>query len=116
VRDQWDTVSVELVSDGSDVADGTSGAERTVAVRVDPGSLDLDELVVQLMHGPLSPDGSFDETRMHAVDLVPSNDDPALYVGTFVPADSGPWGASARTLPHHFAMSSIFDTGLVAFG
>lgn len=111
----WDSLSVELVAAGSDIADGVSGAERPVHVRVHPGKLQLDELVVQVMHGPLSPDGSFDESRAVAVDLTATSE-ASVFAGTFRPGDAGPWGLLARAFPTHPALSSVFDTGLVAFG
>lgn len=115
VTSVWDTLSVELLAEGSDVGDGVSGAERSVRVRVEPGKLQFDELVVQAMHGPLRPDGSFDESRSSIVDLT-ATAEPGIYTGTFLPSDAGPWGLSARALPTHPALSSIFDTGLVTFG
>ena len=115
VTSVWDSLSVELVVAGSDITDGVSGAERPVHVRVHPGKLQLDELVVQVMHGPLSPDGSFDESRAVAVDLTATSE-ASVFAGTFRPGDAGPWGLSARAFPTHPALSSVFDTGLVAFG
>jgi starch phosphorylase len=115
VASVWDSLSVELLDDGSDIADGVSGDERSVRVRVDPGKLQLDELVVQVMHGPLGSDGSFDESRSLVIDLAATSD-PGVFAGTFRPGDAGPWGLSARALPTHPALSSVFDTGLVAFG
>ena len=41
---------------------------------------------------------------------------PGVFAGAFQPAAAGPWGVSARTLPTHRALPSVFETGLVAFG
>ena len=114
ITSAWPSVSVQLVADGSEVADGISGTGRSVRVRVNPGKLRADELVIQVMHGPLSSDGSFDQHRTVAVNLEPVGD--GIYAGHFTPGDAGPWGLSARALPTHRALSSIFDTGLVAYG
>jgi len=111
----WDGVSIQLVSDGSEVSDGVTGAARIVLARIDAGKLRGDELVVQVLHGPLRPDGSFDEERTEAVTLEPT-DEAGVFAGAFQPADAGPWGASARALPTHRALPSIFDTGLVTYG
>jgi starch phosphorylase len=124
VASVWDSVSVELLRDGSDVGDGTSGGERHVQVRVDPGKLRFEELVVQVVHGPLASDGTFDQTRMETVALARQNDDgssvtegeSAVFVGAFTPSDSGPWGVSARALPTHPALSSVYVTGHVTTG
>ncbi|NND76150.1 MAG: alpha-glucan family phosphorylase [Ilumatobacter sp.] len=110
----WDSVSVELLDGASDLTDGASGLERDVRVRVDPGKLRLDELVVQVVHGPIASDGTFDERRMERVTLEPG--DGGIFTGAFTPTDSGPWGVTARALPSHPGLSSIYDTGLVALG
>ncbi len=114
VASAWPSVSVALLDDGSEVADGISGATRSVRVRVDPGKLRAAELAVQVMHGPLASDGTFDQNRTEAVNLEPVGD--GIYAGDYTPGDAGPWGLSARVLPTHHALSSIFDTGLVAYG
>jgi starch phosphorylase len=114
VASAWPSVSVALLDDGSEVADGISGATRSVRVRVDPGKLRAAELAVQVMHGPLASDGTFDQNRTEAVNLEPIGD--GIYAGDYTPGDAGPWGLSARVLPTHHALSSIFDTGLVAYG
>jgi len=114
VASAWQSVSVELLDDGSEVADGISGTARSVRVRVVPGKLRSDELVAQIMHGPLASDGAFDQHRIVAVNLEPVGD--GIYTGNFTPGDAGPWGLTARALPTHHALSSIFDTGLVAYG
>lgn len=114
VNAAWDGVQVELLDD-SDIDSGVSGSNRSVRVRVDPGQLRADELVVQLVHGPLSSDGTFDQERMETATLEAS-DQVGIYAGTFVPNDSGRYGVTARALPTHSALSSIYDTGLVSSG
>ncbi len=75
----WSTWSVELVADAPR-SDGVSGAERSVRVRIEPGELSFEELAVQIMHGPLQSDGSFDEARTVAIDLV-ATDDAGVFAG-----------------------------------
>ena len=79
-----------------------------------PGPLSFDELVVQVIHGPLRSDGTFDEHELRAVDLRHEGD--GRYTGSFVTAGAGPWGATARAMPVHPGLTGVFDTGLVASG
>ncbi len=114
VSTAWNTVAVEMLTDDSTFADGMAGLDRAVRVRIDPGELRLDELVVQLVHGPLASDGSFDERYLSTVALEPVDGEVGVYAGSFLPGGAGPWGATARVLPTHRALASVFDTGLVA--
>ena len=114
VSGAWGDVAVELVDSDSEVADGVSGNERRAEVLVHPGSLSFDELVVQVIHGPLRSDGSFDESELQAVELDHLGD--GRFSGSFVPDGAGPWGATARAMPAHPGLVSVYDTGLVANG
>jgi starch phosphorylase len=114
IQESWPEVRVELVDSGSQVADGVSGNARRAEVVVDPGSLSFDELVVQVIHGPLRSDGTFDEHELRSVDLAHEGN--GRFTGTFVADGAGPWGSTARAMPTHPGLASIFDTGLVASG
>jgi starch phosphorylase len=113
VRDAWDDVHVEI-DPASDLGEGLVGEQRSVDVRVDPGGLDPDELAVQLVYGPLAADGDFDEGRTTIVDLTASA--AGRYTATFATPTPGPWGVTARALPRHDGLSSLYETGLVASG
>ncbi len=113
VREAWDDVRVEI-DPASDLGQGLVGEDRSVTVRVDPGTLDPDELAVQLVYGPLAADGDFDEARTTIVDLTPSAT--GHCTATFATPTPGPWGVTARALPRHDGLSSLSETGLVASG
>jgi len=87
---------------------------RDVVVDLDPGALGGDEIVVQLLHGPLLADGSFDVALLHVVPMA-AGDDGRFHV-TFAPDRAGRWGAAARALPTHPHLRNLFDTGLVTIG
>ena len=61
-----------------------------------------------------SSDGSFDESELQAVELAHHGD--GRFTGSFVADGAGPWGATARAMPTHPGLVSIYDTGLVANG
>ncbi|MEO1055413.1 MAG: alpha-glucan family phosphorylase [Actinomycetota bacterium] len=110
----WDSVVVRVSVDESAVSDGSAGSARPIVATVDHGALDSDDLVVQAVHGPLVADGTFDERAIDVVELARGDD--GAYRGEFVPDGSGPWGVSVRALPTHPALTSVYETGLVATG
>ena len=57
-------VSVHVATDVSSLAPNAAGETCEIVAEVDAGALSLDELVVQAVHGPLLPDGSFDESKL----------------------------------------------------
>ncbi len=114
VAASWPGVSVQLLDDGSGLDGGAAGARHDVVVELHPGPLDRDEIVVQLLHGPLLADGSFDETALEVVPI--SADDDGRFRTSFAPDRAGRWGLAARAMPTHPALRGPFDTGLVALG
>ena len=114
VRAAWESVTVQMIDAGSDLDDGLAGTARTVVARVDPGRLRPDEILMQVVHGPLRSDGEFEEQRLEAVEMQPGDD--GVHTATFCPSGSGPWGVTVRAVPVHHALSSPYDTGLVASG
>ncbi len=110
----WPHVEVRLVDDGSNDERGTAGETREVVVELDPGELDSDEIVVQLLHGPVLADGSFDETLLNVVAMTAGGD--GRFRTEFAPDRAGRWGTAARAMPTHPHLRGRFDTGLVAIG
>jgi starch phosphorylase len=113
VTSVWDTVSVQ-VDAASDVTDGPSGQPRTITATVDPGKLRPDEIVVQVVHGPLDASGVIDDARSEATPMVPTG--AGRFAATFTPVGAGPWGVAVRAMPTHAGLSSIAETGLIAVG
>jgi starch phosphorylase len=113
VHAAWGDVRVDI-DPASELTDGPVGATRSITVLVDAGELRPDELTVQLVYGPLAADGRFDagRTAVEQLDAVA----PGRYVGSLTPPTAGAWGITARALPRHDALGSIYETGLVAWG
>jgi glycogen phosphorylase len=114
VEAAWPDVSVRLVDDDSSASGGAAGQARVAVVELAPGTLDPDEIVVQLVHGPLSTDGSFDEAQLTIVPMTVADD--GRFRATFVPDRAGRWGVAARAMPTHAYLRGPFDTGLVTVG
>ncbi|MGA7756765.1 MAG: alpha-glucan family phosphorylase [Ilumatobacteraceae bacterium] len=107
----WPSVRIALDGAQTHLDPGSAGVERSVVAHVDPGQLSLDDLVVQVVHGPVTADGSFDEHSMTVIDMHPDED--GRFTASFVPEQAGRWGVSARALPTHPSLTSPFDSGLV---
>ena len=93
---------------------GAAGEMRDVVVDLDTGSLGGGEIVVQLLHGPLLADGSFDESLLNVVPMAAGDD--GRFHAAFAPDRAGRWGVAARALPTHPYLRNLFDTGLVTIG
>ncbi len=113
-RESWDEVKVTMQT-GVDAFDQLpAGTTQTITASVDPGALDPASLVVEIVHGPLNADGTFDERRSTTVPMEPAGD--GTYRGELVPDRAGRWGVTVRAMPTHPLVSSPFETGLVATG
>jgi starch phosphorylase len=112
VIEAWPSVRVTIDTGASSIEPGAATDERHVVAHVDPGALTAEELRVQVVHGPVTPDGSFDEMRMTVFDMVRDGDH--RYVAGFIPAEAGRWGVTVRAQPTHPLLTSPIETGLVA--
>jgi starch phosphorylase len=107
----WPSVRITLDVDASDLGAGTACEPRHVAAHVDAGDLTVEELSVQVVHGPVAPDGSFDATGPSVVEM--ERVDGGRYEADVVPDRPGRWGVTVRVLPTHPALTNPLDTGLV---
>ncbi len=114
VESAWPSVSVRLLDDDSGIDGGAAGVERDIVADLDPGTLDPEAIIVQLLHGPLHADGSFDETLLEIVPMARLDD--GRFQASFVPDRAGRWGVAARAMPTHPHLRGPFDTGLVTIG
>ncbi len=110
----WPDVTVRLLERESNVDGGVAGAPHDAVVELDAGSIERDSIVVQLLHGPLLADGSFDEPVLSVLPMTAGDD--GRFRTTFVPDRAGRWGVAARAMPTHPYLRGPFDTGLVAVG
>ncbi len=112
VEAAWPEVSVRLET--STLGSGSAGEQRSVVLDLEAGSLGPDDIVVQLLHGPVLSDGSFDEALLDVVPVTADHDGRLRTV--FTPDRAGRWGVAARAMPTHPHLRTPFDTGLVAIG
>ena len=110
---QMDTIRIEGIKEDS-LLDGQS---LHVAVTVHPGSMKLDELLVQLVAGP--GDGSTFTETPDVVEMQPENegvDGTMTFVCTYTPSRSGAHVYGVRVMPCTEGLSSPLETRLVLWG
>ena len=114
VRAGWPEVAIHSV-DG-DASSVDLGAERVVDAVVHVGPLATDDVAVELLHGPLGPDGElgFSAQRM---DLVGPDEgsNRYRYRGRFTCTRAGRYGYTARVVPNHPDLVHPAETGCVAW-
>jgi starch phosphorylase len=114
VRDAWHGVHVDRVEGDMSAAD--VGGSRTVEAVVALGSLSVDDVDVQLVHGPV---GQGDElTERSIVSMTPdgtADDDHARYVGSLKTESAGRYGFTVRIVPRHPDLVSPVELGLAAW-
>ena len=110
---QMDTIRIEGIKEDS-LLDGQS---LHVAVTVHPGSMKLDELLVQLVAGP--GDGSTFTETPDVVEMQSENegvDGTMTFVCTYTPSRSGIHVYGVRVMPCTEGLSSPLETRLVLWG
>ena len=114
VASAWSGVRVTMLDESSGLDGGVAGMSVDVVVELDTGALEREAVVVQLLHGPLLADGSFDEALLSVLPMVADAD--GRYRTSFAPDRAGRWGVAARAMPTHPYLRGPFDTGLVTIG
>jgi glycogen phosphorylase len=105
----WDDVAVTSVE--VDVTDTSAGTSRPVRVEVELGGLSPDDVVVEVVHGPVGRDGELHDVSI--VELPPAGN--GDYGGDVAVAFAGSYGVTARIVPVHPDLANRFELGLVAW-
>jgi glycogen phosphorylase len=113
VRQHWS--EIRIVDIESEAQEGLPVSTNTsVRARISLGSLDPQDVIVQIYHGIVGPQGSI--TDYNVVNLAPESKDGqgnTIYNGTIVCLKSGLHGYALRILPHHPELSNQYVPGLV---
>ena len=105
----WDTVGIDSVEASDDVAD--LGATRDVHVTVALGSLDPNDVAVQLVHGRVGPHDELEAPTTTTLTCEDPSARPATYRGE-VPCDRpGRYGFTVRVAPTHADLPTPLDLG-----
>lgn len=111
----WDHIRIE----GVEAPAGQMlrvGSNFPVKVNVALGSIQPDEVEVQICYGLLDVLGQIPEPKAMALSLESANGPTATFSGMIPCNTSGQFGFSARVLPKHQDLPNLFEPGLVTWG
>jgi starch phosphorylase len=113
IRENWDSVEVMKVEPKISEA-LKAGVRFDVEARLKLGSLNADDVLVQLYHGPINPEGEIVRGRAITMKFErTAKDGTSIFLGTCPCRSSGLYGYSLRILPMHEDLTSPFETRLV---
>ena len=115
VRDAWTDVHIVHVESDAGLAD--LGAERPVQAVVALGSLTGDDVVVELVHGPVGGNDELTMSSTSPMHLVGLADDQGAYryEGRFPCDHAGRYGFNVRVLPSHPDLAVPAELGCTAW-
>ncbi|MGH2777293.1 MAG: alpha-glucan family phosphorylase [Actinomycetota bacterium] len=113
VRGSWEGVKILDVE--GDITAADVGDERSVAAVVGLGELDTSDVMVQLAHGPVGPNGELVDPEIVAMEVASFNDGVAGYEGRFASDSAGLYGFSVRVIPSHEDLPNVMDLGLITW-
>jgi starch phosphorylase len=108
VKGAW--ADVEIVSVAMDGAPADLGATRRVTADVKLGRLGPADVEVQLLHGPVGPEGDLEHATVVAMHL-----DDGQWAGDLACEAAGRYGYTVRVVPHHEDLSTFADLGCVTW-
>jgi starch phosphorylase len=110
IRAAWPDVRLAEVD--VDESDLEAGSTRRVEVRTDLAGLTEEDVLVQVVHGPLGADG---ELLPHPVTTELTARGEGRYEGDIGVDVAGSYGVTARIIPVHPDLASPFDLGIIAW-
>jgi len=110
VRAAWSEVRITNVE--TEDTPTELGARRRVCADVELGRLTLDDVAVQLLHGPVGPDGELE--RATIVEMKAAGIDGQL-VGELSCDAAGRYGFTVRVVPHHPDLATFAEVGVVTW-
>ena len=113
VRDAW--TGVKILDVEGDVTAADVGNERTVAAVVSLGELSTSDVMVQVAHGPVGPNGELMEPQIVAMEANSFKDGVANYRGAFTAERAGLYGFAVRVIPAHEDLPNTMDVGLITW-
>jgi starch phosphorylase len=110
----WPEVKVlDVESDDSGTAMDLGGT-RSVSVTVELGSLEPDDVAVELLHGPVAGGDELSETQVVRLSLA-DDSMPHRYNGSFSCNQSGRHGYTVRIVPSHSDLVSSVELGCISW-
>jgi starch phosphorylase len=113
IRACWD--DVEVLDVEGDVMAADVGDQRSVRAVVRHGRLTVEDVVVQLAHGPVGPNGEVVEPLVAELRAIETTDGTTIFEGAFTAVTAGLYGYAVRVLPYHRDLITPMDMGLIAW-
>lgn len=113
IRSAWDEVAVIDVE--GDVLAADVGENRSVRATVQVGSLDTEDVTVQLAHGRVGANGELLEPEIVAMQATECTNGTCNYSAEFTARSAGLYGFAVRVTPTHEDLVTDMDLGLVAW-
>ncbi len=119
-RVAWAWPGVRVESAEADPGSADLGTKRTVEAVVTLGSLEVSDVAVELVHGPVGANDELMASSVTTMEPADPADGEALggerrrrYAGSFVCEQAGRYGFSVRVVPSHADLASPAETGLI---
>ncbi|HUH07381.1 MAG TPA: alpha-glucan family phosphorylase, partial [Egibacteraceae bacterium] len=109
----WRDVAVHAVDGDEDAAN--MGDHRDVQVVVHLGSLRPEDVIVELLHGPVLADGGISDPQSQRLEPVGRQGEAMVYSGSFECAIAGEYGVNVRVVPSHEDLRSWVDARVVTW-
>ncbi len=116
VRRVWKDVRITNI-DCSSCDNAKVGEEIVIQAAINMAGLTPEDVVVQIVHGPLDSGGGIIEPE--AVEMAPvvtNSDGDMLFKGSFVLTSSGRRGQTVRVMPRNPMLDDPFKMGLIKWG
>lgn len=109
----WDHLRVDSVD--TTTSAGVPGEARTVSTKIAVGPLGVDDITVEVVHGPLDADGSISQPTADPLKFSGTDGALATYSGTYTPVVAGRYGCTVRVIPHHADLATPFELGRITW-
>jgi len=114
--DKWDQVNIESV-EAEIPKETTVGTELPVTANISLGSIDPQEVSVELFYGPVDARGMITTGNSAPMTCESQNGEVTYrYFGTIPCEYSGQYGYALRIVPNHPEMAARYHVGLVRWG
>jgi glycogen phosphorylase len=114
VAKAWLSVQIKSVDTESTLVD--LGSSKKVEAVVDLGSLDRDDVEVQLLHGPVGSNEELQPASVLPMELVGLDGEGSYrYAGAFVCERAGRYGFTVRVVPAHPDLTTFAELGCVTW-
>ena len=113
VRAGWNQLAVSSLDTSTGV--GAPGEPRPITATIALGPLSVEDITVEVVHGPIDADGNFAHPAAERLTFTEGGDGSAVYRGSYRPNVAGRYGVSVRVLPHHAELATPMELGRITW-